>query len=263
MGTEIDRAEYLRLEAAVEAVEKIIGTGSGAASAASPSILGEFLRGARGRMEELEQDGAALHDRDRRATERLEAGVVAQLMAQESRLTSEERQLYGGLLAKGYFTRADFGDLDEFYGGAWDRLSDGGRAEMGHRVWEGVRRGEYDFSELPENVRRREADRLYEVLADPERTGGSLRDIPARDREEFVAALGAGDREKAEEVLGREGFTENASVVPQSQHLASSACESRSGDGTASESRADEVTSRSPVELASASSLNGLSGLTL
>lgn len=58
------------------------------------------------------------------------------LVQKEARLSAAEKQQYGSFLEKDFFTKNDFDDLDKFYGSAWDRLTDDGKAQMSHRVWE-------------------------------------------------------------------------------------------------------------------------------
>ena len=207
----LDEAEYLRLEAAVETMERLIGVESVALDSTS-MLVAEFVRNARGRMVELEESGAVSGDQDRKKAADRIAGTIAVLMERESRLSTAEREQYGQFLEKDYFTRSDFGPLDQFYGSAWDRLSEEGKDKMSSRVWGGIRKGEYEFTDLPENVRKKESERIYEFLMNPESMPDSYREIPDEDRKEFIREFEAGNHDAADEVLNREGFAENVSV---------------------------------------------------
>ena len=51
---------------------------------------------------------------EREAEVRAETAAAA-LAAKETKLSAEERETYRGFLAKSYFTKKDFGKLDQFY----------------------------------------------------------------------------------------------------------------------------------------------------
>ena len=138
---------------------------------------------------------------------------VAALVERESRLTLGEKEQYGSFLKLDWFTKSNFEDLDQFYSSSWDRLSEEGKTQMSYRVWEGVRQGEYSFAELPENVRKKEADRLYEQLMGEDMGQPSLANIPAQDREEFIREYEAGNDQAVAEVLSRESFVMNVSTT--------------------------------------------------
>lgn len=99
-----------------------------------------------------------------RETEMKEQTNAVAIAQNESRLNQQERSNFAGFLKEDYFTKADFGRLEEFYAKTWDRLSEHGKDEMSHRIWEGVRKGKYSFSELPPKVREKEMERAYGVL---------------------------------------------------------------------------------------------------
>lgn len=215
--TILDEAEYARLEKVVEAIEKMIG--AKAESVGSASMLAEFAATARRRMESLEIGGLVdSAEKDRKKADQFQNVAVMYLVQRETRLSAAEREQYGSFLEKRFFTRSDFDELDGFYGSAWDRLTDDGKAQMSHRVWEGVRRGEYEFIDLPENVRKKEMEQLYGLMSDPERMPENLKQIPADDRKEFMAAVAAGREEEAAQILNRDTFRENVSVDPFVRH---------------------------------------------
>lgn len=78
------------------------------------------------------------------------------LAAKETRLTAEERETYRGFLEKPYFTKKDFGEVDQFCRRGYDRLSESGKEEMSKRIDEGIKRGEFKFSDLPETIQSKE-----------------------------------------------------------------------------------------------------------
>ena len=84
--------------------------------------------------------------------------AAAAMAAKETKLNAEEQETYRGFLEKAYFTKKDFGKLDEFYKHSYDRLSEGGRDEMSKRIHEGVRRGEFKFTDLPERVQEKDKE---------------------------------------------------------------------------------------------------------
>ena len=77
----------------------------------------------------------------------------------EAALNTKEKEQYSGFLKEDFFTKKDFGRLDDFYAHTWDRLSEGGKEQMSKRIWEGVRRNEYKFTDLPKDVQEKEESR--------------------------------------------------------------------------------------------------------
>lgn len=139
--------------------------------------------------------------------------VVAQRDAalKEAALNEEEKDAYRGFLKKEFFTKNDFKELEQFYTKSWDRLSEAGKAEMDHRVWEGIRRGEYKFNELPSAVRERTAERAYRQLDHPSPAMGGAEVIPESERKAFIRAYEAGRYEEANRILDKEAFKWNMS----------------------------------------------------
>ena len=66
---------------------------------------------------------------------------VEDLLAEEVTLNKEEKEQYRQVLLKKHFTRKDFPFLEEFYadGGAWDKLTTGGKDQVGYRLELGMR----------------------------------------------------------------------------------------------------------------------------
>lgn len=207
-----DEVERAKLEEAISGLQRFMGAG-GVGSGSTSMLVGVALADAEHRLQTLEENGiGGSGERERKEEKKFQDLYVGYLVQQEANLTSAERQQFTSFLESPFFTRADFHELIDFYGSAYDRLSDRGKAEMSHRVWEGIRQGEYQFTELPENVRNKEMERLMGVLSDPEKMPENLKRIPEKDREDFMAAINAGKRDEAAQILNREGFTNNVST---------------------------------------------------
>ena len=80
---------------------------------------------------------------------------------------------------------------------------------MSHRVWEGIRRDEYKFTDLPKVVQEKEAERAYQGLKMREEGIGAVSRIPKVDRDDFIRAHEGGNRDQACEILDRKSFREN------------------------------------------------------
>jgi hypothetical protein len=141
-----------------------------------------------------------------RETHEREQAAIAALAQKETALSSREKETYSGFLKEDFFTKKDFGPLEQFYEKTWDRLSKDGKDEMSHRVWEGVRKGQYTFGELPPAVREKEAKQAYRLLHDSKINVAGVDEIPEKDRQDFVRAYEAGKKDDAEKVLERESF---------------------------------------------------------
>ena len=211
----LDEVEYWNLIGVIGDVEKLVVD----AGYLQSSLLTNFLDNARKRLETLEESSDLGERRERKETELRQNAAVVLMVMRETNLSLAEREVYGSFLEKAFFTRDDFDGLEGFYTSAWDRLSELGKDEMSHRVWEGVRRGEYAFSDLPDIVRKKEADRLYEQLASKS-LSANLAAIPAADRQEFIAAYRSGDREQADQILDRDVFRENVATEPSTTNKA-------------------------------------------
>ena len=85
---------------------------------------------------------------------------------------------------------------------------------MSHRVWEGIRRDEYTFGELPETVKEKEALQVYRRLTESSKGLGSAAAIPEADLNDFIAAHRGRDRAESYTVLERESFRQHMSVRP-------------------------------------------------
>lgn len=80
---------------------------------------------------------------------------------------------------------------------------------MSHRVWEGIRRDEYTFTELPATVREKEAKQAYKMLRESSIQPDNSARIPEKDRTDFIRAYEGGHHEEAEKILERRSFREN------------------------------------------------------
>lgn len=161
-------------------------------------------------MEVIRQDEQTSEEKKEQKAR--ESATILQLVELEHKLNSVEKEQYSGFLELDYFTKANFEKLDDFYDKTWDKLTQEGKSQMSYRVWEGVRQGEYTFDELPENIRKKEAERLYEQLVGTERAPAALANIPQQDRADFIREYEAGNEKAVTEVLSRESFSLNVST---------------------------------------------------
>jgi hypothetical protein len=200
---ELERDNLQKVISEVEAAQA-------ASRADKKPMLDHFLQNARGRVAVLDK---RIKESKAENESRHQAEVaVAVLAAKETALSTSEKETYSGFLAKEFFTKKDFGSLEKFYSQTWDRLSESGKAEMSHRIWEGIRRDEYKFTDLPKVVQEKEAERAYYVLKKRETGTGKASNIPETDREDFIRAYESGKREEAKKILERESFRMNMFV---------------------------------------------------
>lgn len=196
-----DEAEYKRLQDTVARIDRLIAGST--ASSATTSALVAVSEHARARMDALE-DKARVQEEERQQRE--SSNLAASMAAKEEGLNKQEREQYRQFLEKDHFTKGDFVALEGFYSSAWDRLSENGKDQMSQRVWGGVKRGEYQFTELPEVVKEKEADRLEEILkAGPSRPS-SVWEVPEADRADFMKARDQDRKQESFEVLNRPSF---------------------------------------------------------
>lgn len=243
---ELDDIELAKLEKAVSALKRITGVGGDSSTSV---MVGAAIAGNERRIEALKAEGAGdPESRERKEEARYQYLAIAYLADQEQGLTSAERAQYGSFLERPFFTRADFTELNGFYGSAYDRLSDRGKAEMSHRVWEGIRQGEYLFTDLPENVKEKESERLYALLADTEKIAANLQRIPSEDRKEFMAAMEAGRKEEAARILNGEGFRDNVALSPTAEIVSRESSSSREEDDRSIEEKGSGELTLNDVE---------------
>ncbi len=214
-----DEMERDNLQSAISAVEAVLT----ASSPGTREPLENFLRNAKGRVLVLEKKikDTKLEQEDH-AREQM---ALSDLAARETALSAKEKEAYNGFLKEDFFTKRDFARLSEFYAHTWDRLSEGGKNEMSHRIWEGIRRDQYKFSDLPQAVQEKEEDRAYTVLKKRETQVGAPDRIPAVDREDFIRAYEAGKRKDAGVILDRPSFREQMFLGQDSAPIHSRAAE--------------------------------------
>lgn len=213
---QLDEMEYARLAAQVLEIEKLVNSGQ-------PGDLGfllrSFLHNAKARMEEIRHD--EIRDiesgKERKVTEIAQAVHLTEI---EHKLSVAEKQQYAEFLQRDYFTKAQFDDLEGFYAESWDRLSERGKNEMSTRVWEGIKRQEYTFDELPEVVRKKESERLYLQLTGAIEPTPIVQNLSPQARAEFVRAYEAGNENEASKVLSGGSRTEAAQDKREASVLA-------------------------------------------
>ncbi|MDF1815011.1 MAG: hypothetical protein P1V20_22595 [Verrucomicrobiales bacterium] len=208
----IDEVELAGLEARVRELQDLFGKRD-VSSLSTNMLAGAEIAAAEKRIGELEQDVSGIGgEKERKEAERYQNLVAGYLVQNETRLTASEQAQYGAFLAKDFFIRDDFDELDQFYASAHSKLSERGKSEMSSRVWNGIREGEYEFTDLPKNVREKEMERLYGLLSDPAKMSENLKQIPEKDRDEFIAAYQSGDSDRTAQILNRDSFKETVSV---------------------------------------------------
>ena len=150
--SKFDEMERDNLQNMISAVEAALA----GSTPASRGILERALHEARSRVGFLEKK---IHDShaEYKAKARVEASVAMEVAERETNLNAPEKQTFAGFLKQDFFTKRDFGSLESFYAKTWDRLSERGKDEMSHRIWEGIRRDEYKFktSSTPRKIPRK------------------------------------------------------------------------------------------------------------
>lgn len=149
-GNGLDELEYKNLQGVVASIETLISL----ATPDAKRVYEQALGNAHARLEFLEKT-IAEHKAEVEQHQRVQTAAAA-MAAKETKLSSGERETYRGFLEESYFTKKDFGKLDEFYTHSYDRLSEGGKDEMSKRLHEGINRGEFKFSDLSEGVQERD-----------------------------------------------------------------------------------------------------------
>ncbi len=142
-----DESERSNLQRAISDIETAVAV----SNPGTRRILENTLENAKKRIMTLDKriDEAKV---EHAAEVQAQVAAAAALAAKETKLNAGERETYRGFLEKSYFTKKDFGKLDEFYTHSYDKLSEGGKEEMSKRIHEGIRRGEFREADLPETV---------------------------------------------------------------------------------------------------------------
>ena len=206
-GDGLDELEYKNLLGAISSVEVLLAY---AAPGVRP-LYESFLNNAKSQLDFLKKKVEGRKEEQEKHDQ--QQASMMQLAQKEAALSQSEKEIYSGFLEKDFFTKRDFRTLEQFYSNTWDRLSDGGKQEMSHRVWEGIRHDEYRFTELPKVVQEKESKLAYRDLTDSGiASDGRLTRIPEADRNAFVRAYRDGNREEAYHVLDRDVFRQNMAV---------------------------------------------------
>ena len=180
--SEADRLEQANLERVVADVERTLL----ASPPGTRPFFNGFLMNAKARLGVLDKK---IHDEEREKEQQKSNEVaIVQLAEKESALNSKEKEEYSGFLKEDFFTKKDFSRLAHFYAHSWDRLSEGGKDEMSRRIWEGVRRDEYKFTDLPKDVQEKEERQAYKLLHDSPNLSATAARIPDKDRTDFLRA---------------------------------------------------------------------------
>ncbi|MFD2256855.1 hypothetical protein ACFSSA_09220 [Luteolibacter algae] len=259
--TELDKAEYARLESQVAEVERIIDDGR--AGGGASNLLGEFLRNAKARMNEIRPEGE-LSERHRKGANQVEQLAVAALVDRESRLSLGEKQQYAGFLKLDYFTKANFDELEIFYANSWDKLSEGGKDQMSARIWAGIRRKEYTFDELPHIVKEKESERMYLQLTGKIEPSASLQNIPPQDRADFVREYEARNKNAVSAILSRPAFAEYSPDTreEEARRASSSSINNKADEQKKSSSASpQELLAEADLSLAGISPVSGVAGV--
>lgn len=201
-----EEAEYAGLLSTIAQIERTLVFSPG--DAGTVALLTRFVENAKGRLDALERE--AKHNAEKEKTAAETNLQIAAAVEHEKALNEAERIEYAALLEHEYFTKAEFGKLEHFYSNSWDKLTDEGKDEMSQRVWGGVRQGEYKFTELPDPVKEKEAQRMEMRLGKSDELVGSLSSIPTNDRDDFMNARKQGNRELSYGVLDRPSFAQHA-----------------------------------------------------
>ena len=201
--SKLDEMERDNLQKMISDVE----TALAGSTPASRGLLEIFLQNAKGRVAVL--DKKIKETEIQKENQARDMAALASEAQKETALSEREKETYSGFLKLDFFTKKDFDRLEQFYAHTWDRLSDSGKDEMSKRVWEGIRRDEYTFTELPKTVREKETERAYRRLVDSPTNASDLARIPTNDRNNFVHAYASGRREEAMQMLDRRSFRDN------------------------------------------------------
>lgn len=203
--TNLDEAEYLRLQTAINDAEKAFAK----QDQHSAVNLGAEINGKKSRVQSLEQSGIFGNEpNDRRKSEASTAFAIAAMVAKETKLTHQEKTIYAEFLHQEHFTKKNFEALEGFYQNSWDRLSTEGKREMSQRFWLGVEQGEYRFEEAPQSVRSKEAEQLAHYTRHPEEAPDVIKRMTPETKRAFLEAHETGDHATTNEILSRNDLFE-------------------------------------------------------
>lgn len=150
--SELDKIEYEKLTELASTLETVLNR-------AGPTQSGvtALLTTALGRIENLQQEGVLNSEQDeKRKNKSTQEVAIAAMVARETRLNQDEKIAFTEFLEKDYFTKKDAKNIDSFYSGSWDKLTDQGKAQMSQRMDEGVRQGEVEYHDFSPNTLKKE-----------------------------------------------------------------------------------------------------------
>ena len=254
-----DATNYLAagIREAIERIETALKSG---VSLSNEFLLKGELLNKQGQLAEASQQEVHF-EKEKKEEKARETSSVSYLVEQEQKLNAAEKQQYSEFLQLDHFRRQDFEKLDSFYESSWNKLSDEGKAQMSHRVWEGVRQGEYSFSDLPDTVKKKESEWLYLQMTGQKDAAPWVNKIPEKDREDFKRAYEAKDQKAVEEVLNRESISQRNSGKSVSKETDSTK-ENQAGDKPKTVEKEDKRSVEQPLAFGeSPAAVNPLSGL--
>lgn len=174
------------------------------------------------RLGTLDQQGFSPDRRDEKKSAIAQELAVAVMVEREMALSRQEKIEFAGFLKSEFFTKRDFDALAVFYQNSWDKLSEEGKDEMTQRVWEGARQGEYELSELPENVRSRTLERLHLSLKGEAKMPPSAPKLGEKEQQEFIFLLERGNLDQALDVLDGQSLPKETVSLGRLDSLANS-----------------------------------------
>lgn len=202
--TETREIQASSLSERIRQIEEVLK--QGALPALEFLLKGELLNQKAQLAEIREDDFKAETKREEKARDAVQ---IASMVAVESKLNAEEKLRYSELLKKDYFTEADVAQLDDFFEKSYDKLSDPGKREISERLWEGIERGELEFTDLATETRKKEAEFLYRCLNGDAKVDHPLQSMPDEDKADFIRAYEAKDEKAVSEVLSRKSVSQH------------------------------------------------------
>lgn len=158
--SELDKIEYEKLTELATKLETVLSR-TGPTQAGVSALLTSAL----GRIENLQHEGVLNPGQDEKRKNRSTQEIaIAAIVARETRLSEEEKVIYADFLDKDAFEKRDLKKLEHFYTHSYDKLSDGGKAQMSQRIEEGIRRGNFEREDLPDIVRAQRSKDRKEII---------------------------------------------------------------------------------------------------
>lgn len=201
---ERNEIELARLDCLIGELQWKIFQGGGFQAATTSMLVKQLV--------EAQQNSASVHQEEQREKEKKDRAeqqerrwVIARA-ERELALSQSEQRDFASFLQREFFTKEMFPRLDRFYSQTWERLSEEGKAEMSKRAWEGVKQGQYQFHELPDSVKEKEAKQMASYLTHDGTRESFANEIKEADRNDFLEAHAAGRKAESYRVLDRPEF---------------------------------------------------------